>query len=92
MRSGSINFGQLPAKLGLGSAHTGLHKFYRHFHTRRDLLRSHAAVQEALADYLHVFADFNDMPVRVVEAHNALTPCVFLYRVDIAEVKLLQLL
>ena len=45
---------------------------YRYVHTLCCLFRRHAAVYKSFANGLHIFAHFNNMPVRVIETNHTL--------------------
>ena len=42
-----------------------------------DFFQCHARGEETFDDRFHLFADFDDMSVRVVEADDALSPALF---------------
>jgi len=54
--------------------HTGIYKFHGYIHALCDLFCCHAIIKKAPADHLYVFANLNNVPVRVINPDYALSP------------------
>ena len=62
-----------------------IYKFYGGIHPFRNLLRSHTCIQKTSANSLHLLSHFDHMPVRIIKAHDSLSPGVFDCRMNILQ-------